>query len=172
MTQTQYPSPRRSPFPARDTRRHSMTAHPTSDDTGGCVEDPPAFGFRPPLAPAQFALTTVGVFGTVVVTAHSPIHWANRQLLDRLLTDLIGDPANLTVTVDLASATLDPEQHLMFIIAACRARRRGTRFIVKHPSADTGRALQEHELGDLVEILPRLPLPTPAARNDPTTPPK
>ncbi|MDQ6615384.1 MAG: hypothetical protein M3083_11720 [Actinomycetota bacterium] len=109
----------------------------------------------------QFDVVVVRAFGTVVVSACGQLERPQCTYLDRVLTDLIEDPANLTVAVDLASATLGAGRHMLLVIAACRARRRGTRFIVKEPAADTAQALRAHELGDLAEILPRR---TPAPR--------
>ena len=96
-----------------------------------------------------WALATV-----VVVTVHGGLGCAGSDHLEVVLADLIDDQANLTVAVDLAKATVEPGIHMVFVVAACRARRRGTRFIVMNASAVTNQALQSGVWGDLVEILP------------------
>jgi hypothetical protein len=61
-------------------------------------------------------------------------------------------------------ATVNGDHHMVFIIAACRARCRGTRFTLKNPPAHTERELHDDQLGNLVEICSRPAPPAPAAQ--------
>ena|ERR1700722_10288280 len=93
--------------------------------------------------------------GTVVVTVHGDLEGEACDLLDTILAELTQGQGNKAVAVDLAQATAGPSTAVVLTAAACRARQRGTRFIVKEPSRQIVEALASREWGELIEILPR-----------------
>jgi anti-anti-sigma regulatory factor len=115
---------------------------------------PPGLGEVPPFTP-DLSLVVGRGLGTVVVTVDGDLNLAGSELLEGLLTDLIEGQGNSTVAVDLGRATVEPEAVTVLVDAARQARRRGTKFILKEPPAETHEALQSGEFADLVEVLPR-----------------
>lgn len=93
--------------------------------------------------------------GTVVVTVDGALTLEGSQLLSRLLSDLIEGQGNLAVAVDLGRAIVDPEAVKVFVEAAKRASKQGTKFILEKPPMETCEALHAGGHGDLVEVLPR-----------------
>lgn len=103
----------------------------------------------------NLSLVVGRALGTVVVTVDGELDLAGCELLQGVLTDLIEGQGNVAVAVDLGRASIEPEALMVFIEAARRARRRGTRFIVKEPPTDAHEMLQSGEFADLVEVHPR-----------------
>lgn len=114
---------------------------------------PGASGGRGPLTP-NLSLVVGRALGTVVVTVDGELNLESCQLLESLLSDLIEGQGNLAVAVDLTRATIEPEAVSLFVEAARRAGRHGTKLVLKALPADAHDALRSGGLSDLVEILP------------------
>ena len=114
---------------------------------------PGAVGSAP--STPDLSLVVGRALGTVVVTVDGALNLEGSQLLARLLGDLIEGQGNLAVAVDLGTAIVEPEALTVFVDAAQRAHKRGTKFVLKQPPIETHEALQAGGYAGLVEILPR-----------------
>ncbi len=90
-----------------------------------------------------------------MVSVRGNLDLAGCDLLDATLAALIEDQSNATVGVDLGKATAEPERAAVLVVAACRARYRGTRFILLEPPPEIDKILRLIEWRDLMDILPR-----------------
>jgi hypothetical protein len=93
--------------------------------------------------------------GSVVVTVEGELDLAGCRMLEGVLTDLIQGQGNLTVSVDLGNAVVEPVAMVVFIEAARQACQLGTKFILKEPPTETHNALQSEGYGEQIEMLPR-----------------
>jgi anti-anti-sigma regulatory factor len=114
-----------------------------------------------PLPADRLSVVVNRLRSAVIVTTSGWLDQPGSELLEGLLTDLLVDEHNFTVTVDLTRARVDSTTNQVFIRAAARARRTGTRFLLVVPTPATRAARESNgredlgDLGDLVEIVSR-----------------
>lgn len=102
----------------------------------------------------ELSIAVGRTLGTVVVTVEGELTGDGCRLLERLLVDLIEGQGNLAVAIDLARATVEPEALVLFIAAARRASRRGSKVILKALPSDASEAVRSGGLSRLVEAFP------------------
>jgi hypothetical protein len=83
----------------------------------------------------DLSLTVGRGLGMVTVAVAGELSVGGSELLEGVLTDLIEGQGNRTVVVNLEQAVVEPEVLRVFDAAAHAARRRGTTFIVRAPTA-------------------------------------
>lgn len=103
---------------------------------------------------SELSIAVGRTLGTVVVTVEGELTGDGCRLLERLLVDLIEGQGNLAVAIDLARATVEPEALVLFISAARRASRRGSKVILKALPSDASEAMRSGGLSQLVDAFP------------------